>query len=262
MSIRQSAPPNRIGQPSVEFDNNSFEAAIWNKGYDIKVEKAIECPCKSSNGNVSTCQNCFGYGWIYINPIRMRAITSSVNYDTKYKDWTREKLGTISVTVRNSDRISYYDRLTFENDYSIFAEIRPLLYNTSADQNFIFTTYQIKEIEDVFLYESDTDPLIKLTAGTDYSINENNPYILDINYDTSTITNFNSKVSIRYKHRQQYLVLDLPHDMRRSLKINENGQDTKIELPVNAIAARVHNVRQTEQVPNFDGTGVIDNSYL
>jgi len=262
MSIRQSAPPNRIGVPSVAFRKNDFDVAVWNKGYDVIIEKAIKCPCTSNNGNLSNCQNCFGYGWVYINPIKTRALITSINYDTQYKDWTMAKIGTVSVSVRDSDRITYQDRITFKRDYSIFTESKEILSNDADDQNFIFTTYKINEIEDVFLFDDASSKLIRLTATTDYSINETNPYILNIDYAISEITNFNGKVSIRYKHNQQYIVLDLPHDMRRSLVVNANGKDEKINLPVNAVAARIHNVRETQQVPDFDGTGTLDNSYL
>jgi len=261
MNIRTKTAPSLVGQPSVDFDLNTFEAAIWNKGYDVIVEKAVRCPCKSNNGNVSTCQNCMGSGHLFINPFKTRAIITSINYNTQYKDWGIEKLGTVSVTTMDRDAVTYYDRITLANDYSSFSEVLRVRENDSDGQLFVFTSYKINEIEDVFLYSGDNVPLIRLSPS-EYEISTENGYVLLLNYDTSTISNFNNKLAIRYKHNIQYNVIDMPHELRRSYKTNTGGKDEKIILPVNAIARRVHNIEAFAEVANFDGTGTIDNSYL
>ena len=261
MSIRQKTPPNLIGQPSVNLDLATFEAPIWQKGYDVQIEKAVKCPCKANNGNIGTCQNCRGTGWLFINPFKTRALITSINYSTEHKDWTLDKLGTVDVTVRNQDRITYFDRITLINDYSIFSEVLTTRYDSATDTNFAFTSYKVTEIQDAFFYVSDSLPLQKLEVGVDIEIKaDSQGYILQIN--TALPANFNSKLSVRYKHNVQYNVIDLPHEIRRSYKVNENGADQKILLPIHGVARRVHDISVFGNIPNFDGSGIIDNSYL
>lgn len=262
MSIRQKAPPNLAGAANVYFNENAYDALIWQKGYNVVIDSAVYCPCKSNNGNIPTCQNCKGTGWLFINPYKTRALITSINYSTQYKDWSLEKLGTINVTVRESDRISYFDRITFSDDYSVFSEVLTLRYDEADDQLFMFPSYKVANVLDIFLYESDNKKLIRLVAGTDYEINPTNPYIINLNYDVSDVPNFNGKVSIRYRHNIQYNIIDLPHETRKSYKINDKGQDQKIDLPVHAVARRVHNIEAFALIPEYGGSDIQDNSYL
>ena len=109
--------PNLIGQPSVEFRKNDFDAAIWNKGYDVIVEQAIRCPHNyKDNQAITTCQNCLGLGWVFVNPKQTKAIITSINTETKEKQWSEEKLGTIQVTTRDVDRFGNMERITLKND--------------------------------------------------------------------------------------------------------------------------------------------------
>jgi len=258
-SIRQTVPPNSVGQPSANFNNVAFDSAIWKKGYDVIIEKAVRCPCKSNNGHLVNCQNCKGSGWLFINPFKTRALMSSINQTTEYKDWSLERLGTVNLTVMDIDRVSYFDRITFFNDYSIFAEVLELKYDTENDVLFAFLNYKATEIQDAFLFDAYNAKLIKLDVSEAFLKVENN-YVVVVDYDTSTITNFNNKLSVRYKHQIQYNVIDLPHDIRKSSKTDENGREVKINLPTNAVARRVHNI-EAFSMPDYDGTGIIDNSY-
>jgi hypothetical protein len=128
MSIRQQTEPNLIGKPNVPlFENNLFESVIWNKGYDILVEQAVACPCRGRSGSAKpTCLNCLGLGHMFINPIQTKAIISSINKDTKYKNWSMEMTGTIAVTVRGDDHFSFFDKITFRMRVSEMSEVKPV----------------------------------------------------------------------------------------------------------------------------------------
>lgn len=257
-SIVQKAPPNLIGQPNVSFRKQDFDGTIFNKGYTVIIEKAIKCPCQTKNGSpLPNCQNCHGRGWVFIDPIETRALITSINTTTKYKDWSLELLGTVSVTIPDEDRFSYMDRITLKNKTSIKYVIRfsEVLYirDNGLGGKFVFLSYKPVTIKKVYIFDSVSTPLT-LLANTDYTINTNNGYVLDFSYVFPA--GFNGSVSIMYEHELQYHVLDIPHDIRASYKMNSDGKDEQVVLPVNAIARRAHNVFE---VTNYDDSGLVIN---
>lgn len=259
-SITQQSSPNLIGQASPEFRNNDFEAAIWQKGYDVVVEQAFMCPCATDGSSPKTdCQNCLGVGWVFINPIQTKAILHSINTDTKFKSWTKELIGTYSVTLMYKDGISYMNRVTLLNNalienkstYSDIVKVRDIDGNP-----FVFLAYKSIDILGVYAFNGSSRALIKIPS-TEYSISETNDYVLNITYELNDILNFNGELSVLYKHELQYHIIDIPHDIRNSYINNSDGQSEQINLPINAYARKAHNV---VEVANRDGTGIIDNS--
>ena len=257
-NIRTSPPPNRIGIQRVAFRKRDFDTAIFNYGYDAIVRHAVECPCKSQGStNVSSCQNCLGLGWVFINPFKTRAILTSINKNTEYKYWSPEFKGTIAATFRDVDRLSFMDLVTLEDNTSLLSEVRPV--RISGAQKFIFTSYPVKRINTIFIYNSDSEPLIKLSAD-DYSVSVYNPQVVKLSSGISFPTDFNDVVTIDYEHEIAYNVIDIPHDFRSSIKVNTNGKEERMELPMQAICQKSHFVNSSS--PKFDGTGIKDNSYL
>lgn len=258
--VKQSSP-NLVGNPSVEFNKNGFEAAIWNKGYDITIEQAFECPCKNhENQPLTSCQNCLGTGWIFINPVQTKAIITSINKDTKYKSWSKELVGTVSITTMYDDPLSFMSRITLINSatienrsiYSDVVKVRNL-----TNKPFVFLAYRPLEIIGVYAFQQTSLPLIKVPSNN-YSISEDNPYILDFNYDFDDyIDDFNGFITVVYKHELQYHIIDIPHDVRNSYITNSDGQGEQITLPVNAYARKAQNMYE---IANRDGSGIIDNS--
>lgn len=261
-SIRQATPASQVNQPQVEFRKDDFHALIGSKGYDIIIEKAVRCPCSGNSGSpLSNCQNCMGTGFVFINPLQTKAIASGINQSTQHKDWSIERAGTISLTVRDDDQetLSFYDKITFANKYSSYSEIltirRAEIENVVV--NFVFSTYKIKSIIDAFLFVDSETKLTRLTPEQ-IQINPANPYVAVLNV-TLPIDN-NGSISLRYKHEIQYNVIDLPHELRGSTIVDNDGKRKNIILPMNAIARRSH--LTVAEKPNFDGTGWINNSYL
>ena len=81
-NIRTATRASQIGQPSVSFRNDDFAALIDSKGYTIIIEKAVRCPCEREMGQaLVSCQNCYGSGYIFINPLKTKAIASGINRD-------------------------------------------------------------------------------------------------------------------------------------------------------------------------------------
>lgn len=257
MTIRTAIPPNRIGTPRVDFKANDFETLIWDKGYDVLVYKGVRCPCnKGREGALSTCQNCLGLGWVFINPLHTKAIITSINKNTKYKYWSPELTGTVAVTLRNSERLSNMDKIVLSDRTSVYSELLQEM-EESGGQKFVFTSYPISSIEEVFLFNN-TDSKLKKVSDSEYSISGGNPYVLKLNI-LEYPENFNDIVSVRYKHNIQYNVVDLPHDVRFSIELDPNGKNQPLELPIQAIAQKSEFL--TGDSVKYDGTGILDNSY-
>jgi hypothetical protein len=251
--ITTSAIPNLINKTGVEFLEDEFDILVYQKGLEVIHEKASSCPCRSKeNGSpLSNCQNCCGTGWVLFNPNSTKMVLQSLNLSTKYKEWSKENIGTITISSRSVNILGYMDRLTIIDSDSVFSQtLYPSVYKGVL---FAFTIYDIKSIEEIFLFQSADEPLIKL-SDTYYSF-EANKLILDSSY--ASIENLT--ISIRYKHYIQYHIIDLVKEMRRSYGLNEKGYDKQLFLPFNAIGRRSHYVLDRA---NFEGTNVVDNSYL
>ena len=112
-SVKIAETPSLLQQPNVAFRGNDFNALVHLKGYDVIIESAVKCPCKSKNNDhLVTCQNCGGTGWVMINSVQDRAVLTSINVNTDYKEWSELNIGTVQVTVMNRSYLSYMDRIT------------------------------------------------------------------------------------------------------------------------------------------------------
>jgi len=251
--ILSPAPLILTTYPKVDFRKAEFEAAIWNKGYDVVIEKALKCPCKSEGGgHNSSCQNCGGTGWFFINPVTTRAIIHSINLSNEYRAWTEQNLGTVSITVRDVDALSYMDRITLKDTNSIYTEIvHPKLYD---GQLFAFLVYGVvKEISYLYRYVADNSILEKVPLAN-YSLVEKNKIIFSNEYLNISDLTF----SIRYLHSLQFHILDLPREVMVTNITNVvSGREEIHQMPIHAIARRAHYVLDRQ---NFDRNYMFDNS--
>lgn len=245
-----------IGQINVPLQRvNDFDALIFNKGYSVVISRAIECPCKGKSGApLTTCHNCLGLGWFFVDSVETKAIITSINKDTKFKYWSPELAGTISVTVRNEEKFSFMDKIVFKSRTTSLSEVRPVLQTGS--KKFAFLSYRAESINSVYLFNTETTKLIKLNP-IQYGVREENPSIVElvsINYPAT----FNGAISVDYNHELSYNVVDIPHDFRSSFITDENGKNQEYSLPVQAIARRSHLV--VGNATNYLGNNLLDNS--
>lgn len=256
-AVTQSPPPQNMTTVRVDFRENDFDQFIWEHGYNIISEKSITCPCQGvgSHNALSSCQNCRGSGYVFINPIQTKALVTGIREALQLKEWSLEYSGDVSITVRDRDRLAWMDRITLVDDESIFQEICYL--RQSEDSSFIFTSYEIKEIEDIFIFTDSSSSLIRIDKDN-YSINPLNKYSIIFDYDFDSLESFNGTISIRYHHNIQYHIYSTPHDIRRQFKKNRNGQLEQQKLPNQYLGRRAH---EQLNLKNFDGEGIINNSY-
>lgn len=239
-----------IGKPRVDFGGDDFDVLVFQKGLDITWESSILCPCKlDGRGNIPTCINCSGSGYVFINPVKTKMVVQSMNLTTKNTSWSLEKVGMVSITTRHSDNVGDMDRITLDKTVSKMSQIlRPKFFKNKL---FAFTNYPVVEIIDVFMFNDDHQKLTRL-SNKQYS-KDGNKIIFD-----KSLFSEDMSVSVRYKHPIQYFIVDIPREIRESLGLMVGKDDKSIKLPVSAIGRRCHHVLRSDK---FEQGEIIDNSY-
>jgi hypothetical protein len=248
----QQAPIN-INKPTASFIKSDFDAVIFNQGYDVIIEKALRCPCKSKGAdNLSNCQNCGSTGWVFINSIKTKAIIHSQNQTTKFKDWSEENLGNANVTVRDIDRLAFMDRITVLQGESIHTQTAyPNFYKNKL---FSFLDYKPKEITEVFMFNKASEKLVLLQPDIDYTIDDMKIIL------SSTFGNIeNLTLSLRYIHAPQYYVIDVRRDVMVSNASELGSKRTPTQMPISAMCRRAHYVLDKQ---NYNSDLIFDNSYI
>jgi len=115
------------------------------------------------------------------------------------------------------------------------------------------TIYPIKEVEEIFLFESTDKPLIKLEVDVDYTIENNNWIKLDDKY----VNTEHPTISIRYNHNPQYHILELTRATMTSIE-KRDGVDVDSAMPLSAMVRLCHYVIDEQ---NFTNNFLLDNSY-
>ncbi len=177
--------PDLIGNPTVPFNVDGQNAAVWNSGITATIEEAVKCPCRTKNATyLQSCKNCLGTGWVYINKTRDKVIISSINSDTKFKEWSAENLGTASISFNSRSYISFMDRIIIEDSDVRHSQV---LFPKGYDDNlYSYTLYDILSIEEVFRFISPDEELELLQLDTDYTFERNK--ILFTNTPVADIT--------------------------------------------------------------------------
>lgn len=250
--IIESQPNINPMFPSPDFNKDDFNDSIWNKGLKVLHEKTVKCPCKTKgvDAHLSSCANCQGTGWVVIDGVQTKMLMTSINASTKYRAWSEENIGTVSISADVRDKFAFMDKVTLLDSRAIISELLyPIVFNGVI---FSYTIYNILAIKELFLFVSDTLPLKRLFQGVDYSL-DRNKIILDSQY----IGLVDPQMSVRYEYNLVFGIIDIPHDIRNSYVIDENGRNTSIELPVQAIGRRFHYLIDGL---NYAGDNLIDNS--
>lgn len=259
--IISQTPPNLNGQARADLRKRDFDAAVWNKGYDVYLDKALRCPCRNKNDHqaLSSCKNCGGSGWVYLNRYKTKMVLQAMNLDTKFKEWSEERLGTVKITSLTQDELSFMDRITVIDGHSIVNDvIYPVNYFGELRAR---VNYEIQEIDEIFLFESTGVKLKRLVEATDYEI------LLDANDKKTNLLKFNAQynqmadmtVSIRYQYAPQFHVLDVTRQVMATQEVNKStGGDIVTQMPISAMGRRSHYVLDEQ---NYTNDFLLDNNY-
>src|SRR5690606_331934 len=209
--LPQTPSSQMITPPRADFDKNRFDTLVAQEGVDVAVEKALQCPCKTQKiNNLSTCKNCGGTGWIYVNRRLSRFVLQSMDFQNKEEVWSRLVHGVVKITAPAEEKLSFMDRITRLNSNSIFSQV----VQFEQDRNGIyygFLSYEPKDIEYLGLFITADDKLQQVNSS-DIKITNSRielaptvelPYIDDNNPLTATIRYVHAPVFYVFEHNRE-----------------------------------------------------------
>lgn len=246
-----SAPQNA----RTDFDKKGFSDLIQQKGKDVVIEKAIQCPCKSEAVNAqSNCKNCGGTGFIFVNPKEVRMVMQKINLVNDFAPWSEENRGFVNISYEACEELAWMDKITDKNGISIFNQV--LFFKAAEDSSvFTYTTYPIKKALYVGLFKGVDEPIQKLVENVDFTIERN--IVRLINDDLIQDTVQNTNITIRYKHSPVFHVVEMKRETMETFEFND-GKEVLKHMPLNAIARRAHYISNIE---NLSGNRLLNNNY-
>ena len=248
---------------SLNFTQEKFLQSIDKHGYDIHVERAMRCPCANvaSGSPLLSCQNCGGSGWIFINKRETRAVMQYMNSETKFREWTEENSGRVSISFRPNEDIAFMDRITDLNKEATYSQTINLQNVGSDSPEWVgtFIYYPLKIIN-AFLFVADVLPLRQINEQNHFFVEDNKIRITD-NSIFAGLENPNDPViTVRFHHRPTYHILDITRERVASREKNcETGRNELKDLPIHSIAMRAHEMLDR---PDVRGVGLIDNTFV
>lgn len=240
-----------------DFNKSDFETLIDQKGRDVLLDKAIQCPCKSRISNhQSICQNCGGNGWFFINSKQTKMVIQGMNAAKELRAWSEEYIGAINISCKDTEELTYMDRIIVLNAKAINTQV--LHFNLSAGELFAYSAYFIKEIKTAMLFKSVDTKHQLLTIGTDITFDKNIVKLSNLFIPTGIEDGETElSVTLRYVHAPTYHIWEMRRESIESFEYKD-GKDKMIRLPLSAIAKRAQYLLNP---PNLDGSGLLDNSY-
>jgi len=221
--ITAQTPPS-LDLPKPWWDVKKFESLIYNLGYNAYLERALRCPCvdKATGQALTTCHNCMGRGWFFVDKRQTRVVAQSMQNLRQNTQTGEINRGTARITARASDKLGFMDRVILLDLIAWYTEIlNPVVYE---GQLIAYPVYEPLEITDIYLYAGTDVKLIPLTPSQ-YQI-YGNKIIFDSNLqDLVPVEDMNQKfpemtVSIRYSHYPVYHIIS---EERSLTKVREKG---------------------------------------
>jgi len=255
--VSQIPAPNLIAPPRADFDESRYEQLIAQHGVDCLHEKALQCPCKSEQINaLSTCKNCGGTGWIFVNPKQVRIVIQGMGYKKIEEMWASLMSGMVNISYLPSLELSYYDRITRLNAKSIFSEVIDFEEPAGSSKAFGFFSYPPQQVEYVGLYQSDELGLLQLTEDQ-YTITNNRINLINIDLPAFDKIENPLTATVRYTHAPTFNVIEVARESFDKFKWDGKGEVLQ-ELPGKAIARKTNFLEDLVKLRNGR---LIDNSY-
>lgn len=262
----QTAPASMT--PHVAWDVDRFEKLIQTQGYDALIDRAMRCPCVDKNHGqaLSTCRNCLGRGWFFLDRTETRVISQSMDSRKSYQEWSEVNRGTARITTKGIDKLGFMDRIILTQLTEYYSEVlNPFI---EEDESIVaYPIYEPLQITNIYLFSSDSEKLVPLTPN-EYAINENK-IVFDkniINKVTLSGMTFDTtqpiplSISVRYSHYPVYHVIDVNRELMkvRESKLCTYDDEHLRQMPINVIARKAHWIFNAQTY----GQSMFDNSVV
>lgn len=256
-------PPSPMN-PRVGWDVNRFESLIQSQGYDALIDRALRCPCCDKNNGqaLTTCRNCGGRGWFFIDRTETRVIAQHMDSKKQYQDWSEVNRGTASITTRGIDKLGFMDRVILTQLEESYSEIiRPIDFDSRL---VAYPVYEPLKIDRMFMFGTDGTMLIPIEE-TMYAVDGNKIVFNDSLMELVESDNYNSKdpqisITIRYTHYPVYHVIDINRELMkvREGKLCGISDEELRQMPINVTARKAHFIFDSQRW----GERIYDNSVM
>lgn len=238
--------PPALVNPRIGWDVNKFETLIQTQGYDAFIDRALRCPCvdKATGQALSTCKNCLGRGWFFVDRRETRIVAQHMDSKKRYENWSEVNRGTASITTRGIDKLGFMDRIILTQLEEYYSEIlTPVLY---GEELLAYPVYEPLFVTNIFLFIGDTTKLEPIPDEL-YTIDKNKIVFDKSLLDVLPVESVNQKqpnmsVSIRYAHYPVYHVVDVNRELMkvRERKLCAYDDETLRQMPINVLARKAH----------------------
>jgi hypothetical protein len=219
----------------VRFEPQRFNSLIYDKGYEVYIDRALRCPCtvKGTGQALISCNNCLGIGWIFVNRIETRMAVQQLNANVKYENWSQTTTGMAKVTSRAIDKLAFMDRIILREVEGYFNEV--IRVKDYKGNKVGFAIYEILEIESIYLFQGDKQALLPIKKS-DYTI-DGFKIIFDPQYNSMDDIN----ISIRYRHCLTFHLIDMNRDIMKVRTVDCGMPDEQLRnMPISGIARKSH----------------------
>lgn len=255
--VSATTPP-APANPAAYWRVDDFNKLIYSQGYDALIDRAMRCPCvdRTSGQALSTCQNCLGRGWFFVDRRETRVIAQSMDNKKRYEAWGEVNRGTASITTRGSDKLGFMDRIILTELEAYFSEIlRPIMYR----QLVAYPVYEPLKVMNIYLFTADNAPLYPIPEDM-YEV-DGNKIVFDPKLAEHVGANDMNKVpmtiSIRYSHYPVFHVIDANRELMKVRERNCSFSDEQLtQMPINVSARKAHYIFNAQ---NF-GVEMFENS--
>jgi hypothetical protein len=196
--------------PRVDFHQTKFNRFIEEKGYRLRRESALACPCnraslKTNDAADLDCRLCKNKHYIYFHAGQMTAIISNMTQDNSLEQSGQWLAGMYKITTKPTDQLGLYDRLIFIDDSVSFTEAVTRGTSGNTDElKFPAITFDLP-VEDI--------NGVTYILGTDFSIDGDGNIVWGLSNKKPSAGTF---YGARYQTLRRILIVDFPHVTRSS----------------------------------------------
>lgn len=211
-----------------DFNPQDFEDLIQQKGYRLRWEQTVNCPCidPATMHAVPECPVCDARGHLYFNSQIIKGIITRQDKELEIGDSIGVlKPGEGFLTTSATNKLSEWDRVTNLDSQAVYHET--ILHSEIEDQ------LRFPPVGDVItaVTQPNRNTLVTLRQNVDYTVDANGI----ITWISNNKPAANQGISFRYYHHPVWLVIDTPNYIRDTFVTEGVPVDTSVAMPV-----RVH----------------------
>jgi len=219
-----------------DFRDEEFERTIQQHGKRVVWRKSMICPCLNpvTGQKKLDCSNCDGSGFIYVDPLEIRALMLRFEKNTRiYEKFGMWVAGECQVTVEHHYRLGFRDSLECVDDMMNFNEIikkgdrhgRRSELPTGIDT----ARYRIQNLTKALIIDASNN-IVALDIGYHLEVNEHGQ--IKWKAPGKKLVSDDQFVSLHYDFHPVYMVISHPHAIRSDVRGTKVPKETVTPLPL------------------------------